>query len=217
MACFLVSYTPLATSKHGRAAAKNYNFHRFIDGSCRCEPDFESPIVSITSLCRKSRLVPRLRIGDEVIYITLKSSFGEKCAPHNRLVAHLKVIEISGSHELAAKWYIDHEIPIPRNCMIAGSKPKPYVQTSGSSVKEWRTYSEDEKLEKWNKSYEGRANAIGTVALCEVIYLELDNPKNILPNHFEAAFGRIPGTQTPPKLPKDSSYKFLELVSAAIT
>ena len=45
---YLVSYRPLSYNAYGRAAVYKYDLPPFIDGSCRREPDFESPFPSIT-------------------------------------------------------------------------------------------------------------------------------------------------------------------------
>jgi hypothetical protein len=48
---FLCSFRPLAASVVGQRAANQFGLPRFLDASCRREPDFESAFPSISALC----------------------------------------------------------------------------------------------------------------------------------------------------------------------
>ncbi len=198
MTCFLVSYRPLVSTRYGRAAASKYQLPAFIDGSCRREPDFESPRPSISALCRGQMFAPRLRVGDEIVYITTKSNFGEHEEPHHRLVAHLRVIDLSDTHEDAGRWYVERGFVVPSNCLIPGNSPRPYDQTMGFGHR--RNISERNKLRLWDEGYQDRARQIGRVAHCETLSLELNHPPKLYAADFQAAFGRIPATRTPPAI-----------------
>lgn len=212
MTSYLVSYRPLAVTARGRKASLKHGLSAFVDGSCRREPDFESPVPAITSLCRRGKFVPRLCVGDEVIYITVKSSFGSATdETHYRLVAHLRITHISNTHPAAAAWYISQGLAVPSNCMISGSLPKPYDQTNGRNGCQYRGKPEDVKLRWWDGGYRKRAMMVAVVAHCEPLYINLNNPPQIMASDLITIFGRIPGTQTPPQLPCDQIQSLLEL------
>lgn len=211
MACFLVSYKPLAIAPVGRHAAVMHGLPLFIDGSCRREPDLESPKPSITALCRAHMFAPRLGIGDEVVYITVKSAFGQQIEPHYRLVAHLRVIHLSDTHDAAALWYRSQGLAIPSNLMVTGNGPRPYEQTNGRNDNGYRNRPEDVKLRKWDGEYRERAKRIGRVVHCEPVYLELHNPPSLFVQDFKNIFCRMPGTQTPPPLSCDLVHELLVL------
>jgi hypothetical protein len=213
MTSFLVSYRPLATTTRGRRAAMSWNLPPFVDGSCRREPDLQSPYPSITALCRAHHFAPKLRVGDEVLYITVKSSFGSSVPAHHKLVAHLRVVHCSKSHQEAQAWYQAQSVPVPNNCMFTGSTPVPYEQTNGRSGKEWNSHSESVRLRWWDGGYRKRAASIGAFAHCHAALTELWNPPRLLEEDFMQVFGRVPGTQNPPEI---SSIERDALVQAAV-
>jgi hypothetical protein len=186
----------------------------FVDGSCRREPDLESRKPSITALCRAHMFVPRLKLGDEIVYITVKSTFGETSQPHNRLVAQLQVIHISPTHDVAAQWYSAQELPVPSNCMVTGNRPKPYDQTSGRNGRGWKNHPESVRLQWWDGEYRKRAKEIGCVVHCEAHWIELENPPRLDAQDFRAAFGYVPGTRTPPELPCEAVHKLVDVCLA---
>jgi len=52
MTSFLATYRPISASWRGRNAVTRYGIPPYVDASCRREPDFESPLPSISALCR---------------------------------------------------------------------------------------------------------------------------------------------------------------------
>src|ERR1700683_5560370 len=109
---FLVSYTPLVATPHGRNAAAQFRLPPFIDGSIRREPDLEIDWPSISCLCRAGKFAPRLRVGDWVCYMTKKQG------NMRRLAAVLCVAHVFDSHAQAANWYNNHSLKLPSNCMV---------------------------------------------------------------------------------------------------
>lgn len=200
MPSYLVSYRPMATTSRGRVAAKEHGVPLFADGSCRREPDLQAPMPSISALCRGRMFAPRLRRNDEVIYITVKSSFGTTSVPHRKLVAHLRVVEEFPDHDAAAAWYKANDLPLPSNCMVAGNAPEPYVRTIGHGERKYRAYSEEQRLKFWDGGYRKRARSCGIFLACEALLIDLDNPLRLLDKDILAVFDRIPGTQTPPSI-----------------
>ena len=199
---FLVTYRPLAVSNIGRNAAREHGLPPFVDGSCRREPDLQSSFPSISALCRTHVFAPRLSTGDEVVYITVLSNFGESgIEPHYRLVAHLAVTDVSDNHEEAASWYRARCIPVPSNCMITGSKPVPYEHTNGRNDKGYRGQPAEAKLRWWDGEYRSRSRKTGTLVHCKRLHLSLYNPGRIYRQDMKDIFGRVPGTRNPPALP----------------
>jgi hypothetical protein len=203
MSAFLVTYKPLAISARGRNAASQFGLPAFVDSSCRREPDLESAFPSISAICRLSKFAPRLKKDDEILYLTVKSSFGQPCAAHYRVVAHLKVKEMFSSHSDAAIWYTNQGHAIPSNCMVSGSAPIPYARTSGFTGRVWRSQPEAAKLKFWDGTYRKRSRQIGAFLACEALWLDLHQPPKILVADLIEIFGRVPGTQTPPEIGAD--------------
>lgn len=201
MACYLISYRPLAMTGRGRKAAVRDGLPLFVDGSCRREPDFEVQMPAVTSLCRGKFLVPRLVVGDLLVYTTVKSLFGNASEPaHYRLVACLRVVDISGSHEEAALWYLNKGLIVPNNCMLLGSSPKPYSQTNGRNDGWLRGQPECIKLRRWDGEYKSRAKKVPMVAHCVTLHLNLINPPKFSSTDLINIFKRVPGTQNPTAL-----------------
>ena len=197
MTAFIVTYRPLAVSVRGRNAAKQFSLPLFIDGSCRREPDFESPHPSISALCRFTKFVPRLSKNDEILYLTVKSSFGQATKSHYRVVAHLRVGQDLPSHTAAAIWYRAIGVPVPSNCMVIGNPPVPYEQTIGFNGVAWRNYSESTRLRIWDRTYRKRSEKIRKFLVCDPIWLELHQPPKLFDTDLIEILGRVPGTQNP--------------------
>lgn len=185
----LVSFYPLCCNKNGRKAIEEYGLMPYVDGSCRREPDFENQLPCITGLCRPD-FVKKLVIGDEVAYVTNKRGVGAR-----KLVAILKVFQIFKNHNLAAKWYISNKIPVPNNIIVSETCPFPLDKThqKGSWKGGWGS---SDNLSEWDALYKKRSDESSEVAQCEIIYLNLEAPKNL----DESKFNRPLCAQNPPKL-----------------
>ncbi|MFZ2205504.1 MAG: hypothetical protein WAV23_02855 [Minisyncoccia bacterium] len=202
MKVLLSSYYPLRHTAEGKKAVQLHELKPYIDGSCRREPDFESKLPSITSLCRKEKLIGRLDEGDIVIYIT-NGGKGRR-----KLVAILEVFKIFDSHIQAATYFNSVGIVLPNNCIVDGNLCKPYNQTHGmvSCYNEWGNMD----INLWDAEYKKRARDLGKFAICKVWKneLELNKPRNISNKELTKIFGRIPGTMNPPKLTDEEWGKF---------
>lgn len=73
---YLTTYHPLVVTAAGRRASDKHNLPPFVDGAIRREPDLEHEWPSITCLCRGEQFAPRLRVGDHVVYMTVKRRYG---------------------------------------------------------------------------------------------------------------------------------------------
>lgn len=199
---FLCSFRPLAASAQGRRAIRNYSLPPFIDASCRREPDLQSPHPSISALCRKQYFAPRLRVGDRIVYITVKRAYTGPQEPHRRLVAILEIKKSSNTHREAAAWYRDQAISLPSNCMVFGNPPQPLDRTD-------RFY---EDLHRWDAEYRLRARKWGTFHACVPLFLDLYTPPVLTDATLEQIFGSVPGTQNPPAI---NSQQFAALAALA--
>ena len=186
---YLSSYYPLIQNKAGREAANAFNIPRFVDGSCRREPDFESRFPSISALCHGRNFAPRLLEGDIIVYITHKGPYLGAQEHHWRLTAVLEVFKRFESHVAAARWYVTRGLSRPRNCMVEGNPPLPREKT----VARW-------PIKSWDRFYRMRARQCGVFLACKPRYLELHNPPEITEGMMSQVFKRIPGTRNPPAI-----------------
>ena len=167
----------------------------YVDDSCRREPDFESEYPSITALCRAGKFAPRLNESDVIVYRTNKGKYPGYSGQHWRLVAILKVIRRFKTHREASKWYINEGLDLPRNCIVPGNNPLSLAMTSNKD--------KYPSVERWDATYKIRARKYGVFLVCKSIFLELHKPPAITEEMFYSVFGRIPGTQNPPKISDD--------------
>ncbi len=200
MKAFLVTYRPLAVSKHGRCTASSFSLPLFVDASCRREPDLQSAYPSISALCRVNQFAPRLEEGDEVLYLTVKSSFGEATAPHYRAVAHLRVKKRFESHAEAADWYQSQGCAVPNNCMVPGNPPTPFSQTGAAPGRKATASAIAAHLREWDSLYRKRSRQVGVFLACDPLSIELHQPPKLLVSDITAVFGHVPGTRTPPTI-----------------
>ena len=204
---YLCSYRPLIRTKHGREAIEVFNLPKYIDGSCRREPDLENPFPSITALCRFKRFAPRLQVQDKVIYITKNGSYPGLIESHWRLTAILCVKNLFLTHEDAAQWYASQNIHMPRNCMAGGNPPVILRKTDGvlpTAIKTRKNrLSDDQIIRLCDAGYQQRAEKCGVFLVCEAEYLNLIYPPILTREDMQSIFGRIPGTQNPPRISLD--------------
>tara|TARA_R110002072_G_scaffold75624_1_gene177865 strand:+ start:8560 stop:9213 length:654 start_codon:yes stop_codon:yes gene_type:complete len=213
MNVYLNTFIPLAVNKFGRKNANAHNLPPFIDGSCRREPDFQNPFPAISQLCRPKKLVPRLSIGDYVIYITKQGRYG-KPSVHWNFIAILEVVDFAQDHKQAEAYYLNNKLPISQNIICNQTSPFSLNKTHG-----WCGFNPDnltpEKIiVQWNEVYVERAKANEKTAITKVWqnHLYLHNPPMITHQKMKEVFGRIPGTQNPPKLKIDEWMKFENLI-----
>jgi len=175
---YLNSFYPLCSTKHGIKAINKYGLQKYIDGSCRREPDLENELPCITGLCRPG-FAEKLNEEDIIIYVTNKKGVGSR-----KLISVLKVTKIFESHEVAADWYIAQNKCIPNNLMVDGNRPFDLNKTHQKMG--WDAWTKQKQtLDTWDKSYYDRANDKGKVALCEILYRELNNPIQLDESKFE--------------------------------
>jgi len=185
---------------NGQRAIRRFRYPSYIDGSCRREPDFQSRYPSISSLCRGASFVPRLRQGDEILYLTVKKTRERDGKPHRRLVAYLRVIRIFCCHQQAAAWYRSKSLPVPSNCLIPGSRPLPVSKTSGVPRDIADQYPVSRQLREWEKSYKVRSLKTPRYVATKGLHLFLRRPPVVTDAMIKQVFGRPVGTQTPPNV-----------------
>ncbi len=215
-AYYLNTFAPLVINPAGREAHEKYGIPPFVDGSIRREPDLEQPHPSISCLCRAGKFAPRLRIGDVVAYLTKPRKY-QSGVPHRRLPAVLQVVHIEPSHEAAAAWYRSRGERLPNNCMAPGNLATPVDQSNRTHV-DAKTLDDAKLARRWDGQYAVRARNFGTFLICRPLFRDLSwSAPVVMREHFEKAFGRLPGTQNPGSLPRAQFQSFLELIGIAVT
>jgi hypothetical protein len=126
-------------------------------------------------------------------------------------VAVLEIIKRFESHKEAAKSYLESNLPLPNNCMVAGNVHSPYEMSGGKSADRFGGAVDNEELvRKWDASYKVRSRKNGVFLACKTDYLELYNPPILTDAFMLETFGRIPPTRTPPPI---SEEQFEALIS----
>lgn len=199
---FLNSYRPICLSKQGKSAIINYNLPKYIDGSVRREPDFESDYVGISATCRGKKFAPRLHENDIIVYITKKERYNKTLTKsHWMLTSILEVIHRFETHQEAANWYMQNNFKIPSNCMI-GQPYIPFEQTAMSKADAIFAESVYKDRVKKNPNY----------LICKPIYKELNNPIVITEEMMKSIFGKPRGTETPPTITLENLNDILTLI-----
>ena len=216
--CFLATYRPLVKTFSGRQAMRQHALPPFIDGSCRREPDFESPFPSITATCRSGNFAPRLRVGDRIAYMTVKGRYLGDAESGWRLVAVLRIIQRFPSHAEAACWYAGQSQPLPSNCLVDGNPPKAFGFTNGdppAEVKKRMIVREDfvRVIRLWDTTYRQRVDKWPVFLATKAEFIELYHPPQLHDADLVAIFTRIPGTLNPPEIPCEKLDRLVEFAT----
>lgn len=196
---FLCKYRPLAYCERGRQAATDHRLAPFTDASCRREPDLEHEYPAISAISEAAVFASRLREGDVVVYITFKGDYGNfPFGKHWRLPAILKVLHKFETHEAAAEWYREQNLPLPSNCLVEGNPPIPLERTcqviGDQEGKELPVTS----LLEWDNRYQQRAAEQGAFLVCKPLFLNLRVPRVLTADNAKEIFrSREMSTRTP--------------------
>ena len=68
----------------------------------------------------------------------------------------------------------------------------------------------------WDAGYATRAREYGTLLMCEIEFLELARPPVLRRTDLLRIFGRIPGTQNPPRIEQREFRELAELARASV-
>lgn len=216
MTCFLSTYMPLAATKYGRIASTERTIPPFVDGSIRREPDLEHTYPSISCLCHADKFAPRLRVGDNIGFMTQKRKYGLSGEAHRRLTAVLNVVDIQESHESAAAWYCQRNLPLPNNCLVMDNPPK-LLEESHSHHKARNRLDDNRLRQVWEREYQKRAKNFGTFVICQSLFSRLSWEAPIIEDEYLIeAFGRIPGTQNPPAVPCNEFQHLMEIIGVCL-
>jgi hypothetical protein len=201
---YMASYRPLVATDSGADAAARYSLPPYVEGSCRREPDLEHDFPGISSLCRGPSFPRRLRVGDTVVYVTIKASYPGLTVPHWRLAAVLKVIERCDNHEAAAAWYRERELPLPSNCLVEDNEPVPMHLTTGLFKLEGKT-QRPLGVDEWDEQFQERVREEPLYFICEPLYQEVSRPPAITEPEGVRVFGEkgMPGTRSPSPLTEE--------------
>ena len=210
----LTSYRPILSKAQGKRAIHDYNFPPFVDGSCRREPDFEIAFPSVTALCRKGKIAPRLFPDDIIVYLTTKGNWLDIGSKPWRLSAVLKVTERFESHREAVTWYNHKLKALPSNLVVPENPPLTYEKTFGLTQNERKASSSqtpESWIRYWNGGYCIRAKEYGIVLATRPIFLELHDPPIITENTMIEIFGKVPGLQNYKKISENQLIQLLNL------
>jgi len=174
---YLNSFYPLCCNKLGLIAIKDYGFAKYIDGSCRREPDFENEFPCITGLCRPG-FAEKLNFKDTIVYVTNEKGIGSR-----KIIAVLEVVGIFENHKQAADWYIKENRCIPNN--IISNETIPFDLDKTHRIHGFNNINENEIISKWDIIYKLRSKNKSRVAQCKIIYKELNFPTVLDKSKFE--------------------------------
>lgn len=199
---YLNSFNPLSINKNGMRAIKIFNLPKYVDGSCRREPDFENEFPCITGLCRPG-FAEKLNKEDVIIYVTNKKGIGSR-----KVVAILEVIRTFKNHRQAADWYINENKKIPNNLMVKETTPFDLNKTHQiHGINE--ILNDSNLLKKWNLLYKLRSRKKEKVVQCEILYEELNIPISL----DESKFKRKLTAQNPPIIDDEDWYTIKKLIN----
>jgi len=135
-----------------------------------------------------------------------------------RIVALLEVLHRFERHEDAADWHRQKGIRLPVNCLVSGNRPLPLDQTSGLRARDRRRFQAARgpkvAVRNWDAAYKVRAEKCGVLLVCQPLFLELQFPPLVTRDEILRIFGRIPGTQTPPRITAHEFSALSRLVQA---
>jgi len=184
---YLVLYSPLANSHHGRTVADRYGTPPYVDASCRREPDFELESPFISGLCRPN-FIAALAEGDVLVYVTKKSTVHRE---GRRLVAVLHLNKAFASHAAAAVWYQVSGVRPPYSCIVPGNDPLPIHLTNPKMTVGTAKFT-DSKL--WDRAvYVPRAKACVKCFSSKASFIDLRDPPIISDEFWIQWFGGDPG------------------------
>ncbi len=207
---FLCSYWPLVKTLGGRRAVEAYALPPYANGMSRREPDFEHPTPALTSSSRGRGFVPRLAVGDTVLFTTTKGRWGgvPGRAAHWRLVGALEVAERFETHADAAAWYATRRMRPPGNLVVDGNPPLPVPLT----IHHGKVQPAPAKAGgDWDAVCATRAADCGVVLACETRVVDLFDPPPIVQDDWLALFGTVPNTRTPPEISEAQFDRLLAL------
>ncbi|MFZ1005352.1 MAG: hypothetical protein WAN65_00840, partial [Candidatus Sulfotelmatobacter sp.] len=135
-----------------------------------------------------------------------------------RLVAVLRVVHRFASHAEAAIWYERRGQPLPNNCFVEGSLPKPLELTNGDPPNEVRIRMMDEHdpvrvIRLWDATYRKRIARWPVFLATEVTFIELNHPRQLTERQMRRIFGRIPSTLNPPVIPRQQLEDVMRLAT----
>ena len=188
MKFWINKYRPLAASPGGIAAASAAGDAPFVDGSHRREPFLSCDLATISSICRGRNFAPRLGVGDVVVYLTTKAHHAGDAEKSIRLPAVLEVEQMLRSHEAAAEWFSDRDLPLPPNCVIAGNDGL----DADACIPCWPATRDTAE-----GRYRDRAARYPMYFICRPLWLNLKSPPVVTDSMLMSALGRVPVVRTP--------------------
>lgn len=212
---YLNAYRPLVDNAAGRRACEHYDLQPFIDASIRREPDLENAWPTISAVCRSGKFAPRLHVGDVVVYLTVKGTWGNHPTRHRRLTAVLQVRHRFETHAEAAMWLRARGRPLPSNCLVRGNPPKLLNESHGVSRKAQCAPRIGCRIAQ-DRIYQARIERHGAFLVCRPWFVGLGWDAPVIEDDaLIEAFGRVPGLRNPGALPEAKVRRFLRSLRIA--
>jgi hypothetical protein len=127
------------------------------------------------------------------------------------LTAILEVKHILPNHREACRYYSEHKMPVPSNCVVRSNPPLSLKNSAGlvwlAGIKKT-----NRRYRRWKALYSMRAKQQPLFAVCTPIYRNLNDPQRVTEENLREAFGRIPGTQNPPRISRIEYQKLLRIM-----
>ena len=188
---YMNTYRPLIWTRAGRDASTRYDLPPFVDGSIRREPDLEHQYPSISCLCRGGQFAPRLLLGDVVVYLAKKNSYGGT-RRHWRMTAVLRVVHVLDDHQAAAQWYRARGLTLPNNCLVKDNLANP-ISHSHRHNRQKVISDEVEWQRRWDLTYQARVRKHRTFIICEPMFIDLTwNCPEVHEEDLIEAMGHVP-------------------------
>lgn len=191
---YFVTYHPLGRDRKGKKIASTHGLPPYIDHSCRREPDLQSSFPSMSCLCRKGKFVPRLALGDRILYVVRENQ-------SYRFVAFLEVVRCFLPHDDAKIWYHQQALPLPSNCMVPGNPPQQYSLTNPTApaIRLAGRNNPAVAIRLWDRDYASRAQANPEFVASKTLKMDLFNSPLFEAEEIARSLNRtgVPGSQNP--------------------
>jgi hypothetical protein len=95
-------------------------------------------------------------------------------------------------------------MPLPTNCLVRGTKPRPLAETEGFP-------SGIGSITDWEAMYQEIVKAYPRFIVTRSVFATLRRPAIVYPSDLLRIFGRMPSTQNPGKISRAEYLALLEL------
>ena len=147
-----------------------------------------------------------LHEGDVVAYMTKDFAYPATTPSARRLVAVLRIHKTWPTHQEAAGWYRQQDLPLPGNCMVKGTDPLPLELTD--------RYNPNPR--DWEAHYWQVARAHGVFHACEPIFRDVVDPPRLQTRQMQEWYGEIPNPREASPLAPSAFGKMLDWLATQV-